>query len=254
MFKCIPISNSRIFKFSGFIRVGPLTNSLHSRINRTRPRERYAPKWNFTFALAIIHTFVHHTHRTYWSRGTIVNAVEAGPRFPWRTYLSSLGRVTVKPPVDSTRLDSSTLWRIVLFCHAPFCLGTPEHPVTFSSRARSFIRAHTSTFILPVLDLFVYEPFDCPLVRSYVRSSIRPTMSIRPYDRRPAEFARIPYSFIARCIVLLFSSGNLSSLRFYFSSSSRLYARTDVRLIQILIRGFPENAVTPLRCYILTRE
>lgn len=76
----------------------------------------------------------------------------------WRTYLSSLGRVTVKPPVDSTR---QRYWRSS--SSAILCLEMSEHPGLLSLP----LVFRAATFIFPLFDLFVYEPFDPAFIRSF---------------------------------------------------------------------------------------
>lgn len=156
------ISDSEIFRNSP-------TNSLYGKINLLTLYDFYDTQWNLLRAgntrgahVRIIPYYRPRGTIEWWKR----------PRFSRRTYLSSLGRVTVKPPVDS-----STLLRIVLFRRTPFCVWKRWNilPLLFPTRiSRGDVYLAPFRFISPtshlILRSFVHLP---PPSDKFARISIR---------------------------------------------------------------------------------
>jgi hypothetical protein len=100
---------------------GVLMSWSHSGINRARGHE-WPSKVELATSLAIIHTFAHSNAR--WSRGAIERDCVS------RNVVNVFLVIGSRNGKTTGRLDSSTLQRIVLFRHSPFCLEMSGHPVT----------------------------------------------------------------------------------------------------------------------------
>lgn len=109
-----------------------------------------------------------------------------------------------------------------------------------------------ATLILLLFDLFVYDSFDCPFVRSFVYPCTYVCICLFVRTRRPARIRSHPlvHSFIAmRDCPLLFSSCNLCSPP-PPASLPLSCARWHSPRHESRIRGFPrERAITLLRSY-----
>lgn len=139
------------------------------------------------------YTLAKYTFALYRAIGTI--EWWKRPRFSPRTYLSSLGRVTVKPPVDSTRQrywgSSSSVARAILRSEMS------EHA---SCRLSHSYISRRATFILPFR--FIHLRAIWSLVHSFIHSFTR--SSIRSSVCRTTN--SLVHSFVTICIVLLFHS------------------------------------------------
>lgn len=159
-------SFSRIF--GEIFRDSP-TNSPHGEINLLTFYDFNDTQWNLLRAgnarAAHVRIIPYYRPRgtiEWWKR----------PRFSRRTYLSSLGRVTVKPPVDSTR---QRYWGSSSSAARHFVFGNVGTSCRFSFPLAYFARRRLScSFSI----YFVHEPFDPPFIRSFTWSAIR---QIRSY-------------------------------------------------------------------------
>lgn len=148
---------------------------------------------------------------------------EKRPRYSARrgadVYLSSLGRVTVKPPVGQRYRGSSSS-----AIRAPFCLEMSGSVLPLLS----FALVRAVTFILLLFDLFVHDR------RLIVRSSVRPSicLSVRPKFVEFGEFVPRIRSFrCATCCPIIFIRDNFRFVRFSFPRFFLLFLRYVCRLL-----------------------
>lgn len=102
------------------------------------------------------------------------------------------------------RLDSSTLLRIVLFRQAPFCVWECRSILPPLSPPLVF---RAATFIFPLFDLFVYEPFDPAFIRSFTCPPIRSFAG---------EFVHISFVAGVHCPIILPRSSHLVPTKLFF--------------------------------------
>lgn len=151
--------------------------------------------------------------------------------------------------VDSTR---QRYWGSSSSAARHFVFGNVGASYLRSFPARTARISRAATFILPPFDLFVYEPFDPPFIRSFtcrpIRSSVRSSVHS---SRRPTNF--LVYPFIAMCIVLLLCLDLFRSRRVFTKLFLLLtLCWCSLRRTNPNSHGFLENA--PLRYYIFTHE
>lgn len=145
--------------------------------------------------------FVRQRSRSTRSHYTVLSATRHHRMVEAATFLANvflvIGSCNGK---TAGRLDSSTLLRIVLFRHAPFCVWKCWSilPPLFS--------IHTRNDLL-LFDLFIYEPFDPPFIYLFTYPFIRTSVpqitciSIRCNVHCPIIyfalifFARVPRNF-----------------------------------------------------------